>query len=120
MKRTLLVLFVILCVLLVGCIGQSEPDVEQIKADLIGSRIKTEQLRWTFAALSEYEQFDIRGKQRQGNAIEYDVHMRLVDLVNDKHFSADVLIVYRKINGKWKLVSLLPILFEYANGGTTY
>ena len=120
MKRMLLVLFVILCVSLVGCIGQSEPDIEQIKADLIGSRIRTEQLQWTFAALSEYEQFDIRGKQMQGNVIEYDVHMKLVDLVNDTHFSADVLIVYRKVDGKWELVSLLPILFEYANDGVTY
>ncbi len=120
MKRMLLALLIMLSVILAGCSGQPEPDVEQIKADLIGQRITTEQLRWTFAALSEYEQFDIRGKQTQGNAIEYDVSIRLVDLVNDTHFSADVLIVYRKVDGKWELASLLPTHFERINDEPTY
>ncbi|MFC2044742.1 hypothetical protein ACFLT8_06095 [Chloroflexota bacterium] len=109
-RKMLWTLPLILCVILVGCVGQVEPTAEQIKADLIGSQLPG--TPWTFEALSEYEQFDIRAKQIQGNALEYDVSMRLVDMASDTHFLADVLIVYKKIDGKWELVSIVPKVFK--------
>ena len=73
-KGRFLVLLLILCVVFVGCSVQSEPNAEQIKADLIGHQLTEGGFTaWEFAALSEYEQFDIRGTQRQGNILEYDV-----------------------------------------------
>ena len=112
-KARLLMLPLILSLILIGCAGLSEPSVEQIKADLIGQRIYTSALSgWEFEALSEFEQFDIRGKQRQGDVIEFDVSMRLQDLSNDTHFLADVLILYKKADGKWELTSIVPKLFR--------
>ena len=37
--------------------------------------------------------------------------MRLVDLAQDMHFLADVLIIYKKIDGKWELTSIVAKLF---------
>ncbi len=98
LKRKLLALFLILSITLVGCGGSSEPNVEQMKADLIGHNLTGEGSGWTFAALSEFKHFDIRGKQEQGDVTEYDVSMRLVDLASDTHFLADVLIIYKQVD----------------------
>jgi hypothetical protein len=101
----------------VGCIGQTEPTIEQIKADLIGHYLTDrEEAVWTFAALSEIEHFDIRGKQVQENIIEYDVSIRLHDLSTDTHFLADALIVYTQIDGEWYLISTVTKLFKYLYG----
>ena len=75
-KSKILTLLLILCVVFSGCTVQSEPSAEQIKADLIGQELtdtsppwSTTSSMWKFAALSEYEQFDIRDTQRQGDVI---------------------------------------------------
>lgn len=113
-RGKLLALFLIPCIILVGCTGQSEPNAEQMKADLIGHRLQVagSSMYWDFAALSEFEYLDIRSKQMQGGVIEYDVSIRLHDLSTDNHFLADALIVYRQIDGKWKLTSIVPKLFK--------
>ena len=129
MKRKIIsaIFMAILASSLMGCANNSESlstqtaqeyeiSAEQIKADLIGHYLTGEGLGWTFAALSEYEQFDIRDTQRQGDVIEYDVSMRLVDLASDEHFLADVLIVYRKGQDKWELISTVTKVFENVSG----
>ncbi|MFC2006609.1 hypothetical protein ACFLUQ_00350 [Chloroflexota bacterium] len=45
--------------------------------------------------------------------------MRLVDLASDTHFLADVVIVYRKIDGKWELNSIMPKAFKPTSNETT-
>jgi hypothetical protein len=90
-----------------------------MKADLLRQRLNYKgNPVWRFAALSEYEQFDIRGKQMQGNVIEYDVSMRLVDIPSEARFLADALIVYRQAEGGWELISVLIKLFERVSSGT--
>ena len=111
-KRRLLAFFLIPFILLLGCSGNSGPNVEQMKADLIGHELSGEGEGWKFAALSEFEYFDIRGEQVQGEVIEYDVSLRLVDLESNIHFLADILIVYKKVDGEWKLNSTVTKLFE--------
>ncbi len=113
-KWNLLVLVIILCGALLGCSGQQEPTAEQIKSDLIGHRLQVagSGFYWEFAALSEFEYFDIRSKQAQGDIIEYDVSMRLQDLTTNNHFLADALIVYRQIDGKWELTSIVAKLLK--------
>lgn len=113
LKRKLLALILIPSITLVGCGGSLEPNIEQMKADLIGYNLTDEGAGWTFAALSEFEYFDIRGKQEQGDVIEYDVSMRLVDLVSDTHFLADVLIIYKHIHGEWELAAIVTKLYKY-------
>ena len=86
-KVRLLVLLLILSVILIGCAGLSKPSVEQIKTDSIGQRTYTSEVSgWEFTALSEFEQFDIGGKQRQGDVIEFDVSMILQDLSTGTYF----------------------------------
>jgi len=99
-----------------GCevpIQTAEPSAEQIKADLLGHVLTSGGAPvWEFAALSEYEEFEIKEKLSQANALEYDVSMKLTDFPTDTHFIADVLIVYKKINGKWELISLVTKVFS--------
>ena len=124
-KRILLILMVVLSIALVGCAyledlsapkSSSEQigySAEQMKADLIGHALVVNgQLAWEFAALSEYEQFEIIDQQRQGNAVEFDVTMKLKDFGTNTHYHAELFIVYKDIEGKWELVSLATKLFE--------
>ncbi|MFC1988231.1 hypothetical protein ACFLVJ_00100 [Chloroflexota bacterium] len=89
------------------------PSAEQVKADLIGHVLTVGgALVWEFAALSEYEEFEIKNELSQANALEYDVSMRLKDFPTNSYFTADALIVYKKVNGKWELVSVVTKLFQ--------
>ncbi len=97
-----------------------EPKADQIKADLIGKNISLSGVVvWEFAALSEFESFEITGKQKQGNAIEYDVSMRLVDLASQAHFSANLAIVYKRSGISWQLVSVVAKEFKPVSSGKT-
>ena len=131
-KRILLILVVVLSIASVGCDyfeDQSAPkssseevghSAEQMKADLIGHALVVNgQPAWEFAALSEYEQFEIIGEQTQGNVAEFDVTMKLKDFATDAHYHVEVFIVYKDIDGKWELVSLVPKLFELTENGVT-
>ena len=135
-KRILLILMVmvVLSIAPVGCdilddlsapnssSEQFEYSAEQMKADLIGHALVVNgQLVWNFAALSEYEQFEIIGQQTQGNVVEFDVTMKLKDFATNTHYHVEVFIVYKDIDGKWELVSLVTKLFELTlNGETAY
>lgn len=112
MKKVLPILLT-LSVVAMGCTFQSEPTVDRIKVDLIGHTLTASGLTvWEFAALSEYEQVDIKGKQALENAIEYDVSMQLVDIASKTHFSATALVIYKLNNGKWEIVSVVTKTFE--------
>ena len=131
-KRILLILMVVLSIALVGCdflddlsapnssSEQFEYSAEQMKADLIGHVLVVNgQPAWEFAALSEYEQFEIIGQQTQGNVVEFDVTMKLKDFAANTHYHVEVFIVYKDIDGKWELVSLVTKLFELTENGET-
>ena len=133
-KRILLILMVmvVLSIALVGCdvlddlsapnssSEQFEYSAEQMKADLIGHALVVNgQPAWNFAALSEYEQFEIIGQQTQGNVVEFDVTMKLKDFATNTHHHAEVFIVYKDIDDKWELVSLVTKLFELTENGDT-
>ena len=131
-KRILLILMVVLSISIVGCdylenlsestssSGEVGYSAEQMKADLIGHTLVVKgQTAWEFAALSEYEQFEIIGKQTQGNVTEFDVTMKLNDFATNTHYHVEVFIVYKDIDGKWELVSLVTKLFELTENGET-
>ena len=132
-RRILLILMVVLSIALGGCdylegLGASESSSEQVgysaeqmKADLIGHVLVVNgQPAWEFAALSEYEQFEIIGQQTQGNVVEFDVTMKLKDFATNAHYHVEVFIVYKDIDGKWELVSLVTKLFELTENGETF
>lgn len=131
-KRIFLILMVVLSIALIGCdyvedlsAPKSSPEqieysAEQMKADLIGHTLVVNgQHAWEFAALSEYEQFEIIGQQTQGNVVEFDVSMKLKDFATNTHYYTEVFIVYKDIDGKWELVSLATKLFELSENGNT-
>ena len=133
LKKLFLTSVFILSVVLVGCSfppepgtdeavsEQAGPGVEQMKVDLLGHRLVVGgQSVWEFAALSEFEQFDIRGEKTEGNVIEYDVSMRLKDFPSNTHYLADAFIVYKSVDGQWELISIGAKVFERINGATTY
>ena len=124
-KRILLILMVVLSIALVGCDyfeDQSAPksSSEQMKADLIGHALVVNgQPAWEFAALLEYEQFEIIGEQTQGNVYEFDVTMKLRDFATNAHYHVEAFIIYKDIDGKWELFSLVTKLFELTENGQT-
>ncbi|MFC2035130.1 hypothetical protein ACFLUJ_03290 [Chloroflexota bacterium] len=131
-KRILLILMVVLSIALGGCTyledlsapkSSSEEfgySAEQMKADLIGHALVVNgQPAWEFAALSEYEQFEIIDQQTQGNVAEFDVTMELKDFAANTHYHVEMFIVYKDIDGKWELVSLVTKLFELTENGET-
>ena len=132
-RRILLILMVVLSIASFGCdylegSGSSESSSEQVaysaeqmKADLIGHVLVVNgQPAWEFAALSEYEQFEIIGQQTQGNVVEFDVTMKLKDFATNAHYHVEVFIVYKDIDGKWELVSLVTKLFELTGNRETF
>jgi hypothetical protein len=123
-KKLLIFLIVISSILITGCespIQTSEPSVEQIKADLLGQVLTSDGAPvWEFAALSEYEEVEINNKLSQANALEYDVSMKLKDIATNSYFIADVLVVYKKISGKWELTSLVTRKFEPLSTGDSF
>jgi hypothetical protein len=100
-----------MCFVFIGC-SLSTPSAEQIKADLIGNQITVGWSSWRFDALSEFDSFVINGKQIQGDAVEYDVTMRLRDFAQGTQYILDALITYKKVDGHWQLKSILPKLFS--------
>ncbi len=113
LKRTILVIITLLMFLAVsGCSAISIPDAEQIKSDLIGHQITVGLSGWHFDALAEFESFIIISNQQQGDALEYDVTMRLTDFQWDAHYLLDALITYKKVDGKWQLKSITPKLYK--------
>jgi hypothetical protein len=120
MKKRILLIFLSLCLALTGCSTlQPQPKAEQIKADLIGHGLTVAGTQvWQFAALSEFERFDITANQTQANVVEYDITMRLVDLASNTHFTAEIAVVYRQEMLKWELISIVTKSFKQLTGGT--
>lgn len=118
MKKLLLLLLVsLLAVSSIGCdemgLQTVQPSIDQVKADLIGHVLTVNEVPvWEFAALSEYEDFQINNELLVADALEYDVSVKLIDFAIDTHFRADILIVYKKYGTKWELVSIVTKIFE--------
>ena len=106
-KKLLLVIIMAIISISIGC--SSAPDAAQIKSDLLGHVLTG--TTWTFSALSEYEQFTIISKQKQGDALEYTISMRLQDLASGQHFLADVVVVYIDYGKNWGLSTIVTKLF---------
>ena len=99
-----------------------EPDVEQIKADLLGREMfhpgeglfgGLVTVPWKFASISEFLDVKIRSKQKQGDrVIEYDISMRLQDMNTKNQYLADVVVLYKKVENKWEFSSVPPKLWK--------
>jgi hypothetical protein len=89
-----------------------EPDIEKIKADLIGQEI----IGWKFAYLSEYKNAKILNTLKSNDRIEYQVKFDLVDNTTDSsEHECEVMIVYLQSESGWYLsgVNLDYITYTY-------
>ena len=117
-KRMLLTIAILTCLVLVnvGCdIVSPEPDIEQIKSDLIGETLTQKDLTWHFHALSEFQEVIILDRLREADTIEYDVALELKDVFSGKQYTADILMIYQRSGTRWELFSILTMLLESAS-----
>lgn len=93
---------------LTSCI--KDPDIEKIKGDLIGQSVKMNwSQNWNFESLSEFENFTILSKTKNGDILEYTVDIAVKD---SRVYNFNANIVYRKESGEWKFVSIKGKLRE--------
>ncbi len=117
-RRVLLILFILTCLIIAntGCdIISPEPDIAQIKSDLMGETISRGGMSWSFVALSEFEHVTIVDKIRQGNTIEYDIGLKLKDIFTGEMYEANLLIIYQRSGTHWDLFSILPMSLKPSN-----
>ena len=100
MKKFVFLLLAAITVIFSSC--SREPDVEKIKADLIGQRLEMGGLSsWRFDSMSEFEDFEILSTLKNEYLLEYKVRLKLGD-TNGKTYAGEARTVYRKESGKWK------------------
>lgn len=96
---------VVVAILSLGSIGacSGSPDAKQIKEDLIGQSMGLAPSRWRFEALSEFEEFEIIEFDETSERRIYEVEMLLKDIGSGRLYHAEARIVYRVIDGEWKI-----------------
>lgn len=77
----------------------SAPDVEKIKADLIGKSIPG----WTFDFLREFQNAQIVSQNESDDRIEYQMKFRLKDFKENDEYDCQVMVVYLKEEQGWSL-----------------
>ncbi|HHT21837.1 MAG TPA: hypothetical protein GXZ87_00785 [Bacteroidales bacterium] len=85
------------------------PDIEKIKADLLGHKIMT----WNFDALTEFNQASILKTTEGSDLTEYHIKLHLVGYTNpttDIH-DAEILVTYIQSSDGWYLNDVKPIYY---------
>ena len=82
-----------------------------MKADWTGHTVGVEDAILELGFL-EWENFDIRDMRQQGDVIEYDVSIGLLDFDADLYYVTDILIVYTQAGRKWELTSIETEMFR--------
>lgn len=109
MKNIYTLLILISTLFFTSCV--EEPDVEKIKGDLLGQSMKLYNTRyWNFDSLSEFDNFTILSKTKNGDILEYIVEIAVKD--ERDYYNFDANIIYRKESGEWKFVSIKGKLRE--------
>lgn len=111
MRNSILVILIILIIItIIGC--SKNPDINQIKADLIGQVIGNLLNNYKFESVESIQELIINKKNNQNDIIEYDVNILMNDFISEEQYRANLLLVYRKTGGSWEIVSLSTKLFE--------
>lgn len=82
------------------------PTELQIKQDLLGNTIGSPLRGWHFSSMAEFSKFDIVSVEDMDGTLQIVCDTLLYDAGVGKTFSADLTVVYRKIDGDWKFVSV--------------
>lgn len=96
--------------------AERTPDIDQVKADLIGQRMGNMLTSgWKFASLSEFEEVVIVSENKTANILEYNLGMTLKDVRTGTRHCAEAIVVYRKSDDKWNFVSVSQKSIEKAH-----
>lgn len=88
-----------------------EPDLEKIKADLIGQEIPG----WKFSYLNEYKDAQILNTSKAGDRIEYQVKFNLLDNNANSEHDCEVMVVYLQGDQGWYLNNVNMNYITYVN-----
>jgi len=89
-----------------------EPDIEKIKADLIGQEI----IGWKFSYLNEYKSAEILNTAKSNDRIEYQVKFNLIDnTTNSGEHDCEVMVVYVQNEYGWYLSGVNLNYIVYTN-----
>lgn len=89
-----------------------EPDIEKIKADLIGREV----IGWKFAYLNEYKEAQILNTSKSGDRIEYQVKFNLIDnTTGSGEHDCEVMVVYLQSENGWYLDGVNLNYIVYTN-----
>lgn len=96
----------------INSIIDPEPDIEKIKADLIGQEI----IGWKFSYLNEYKSAEILNTAKSNDRLEYQVKFNLVDnTTNSGEHDCEVMVVYLQSENGWYLSGVNLNYIVYTN-----
>lgn len=114
MNKILLALTIVVLTISSAC--AQNPDNDRIKADLLGRNIlmswrtdiDTGFYKWRFRTLADFNDFKIVKVNKTASVLEYLIATKLSD--NGRiMFDTKITAVYRKDDGKWKIISVEPL-----------
>lgn len=88
-----------------------EPDIEKIKADLIGQEIPG----WKFSYLNEYKDAQILNITRSGDRIEYQVKFNLIDNNAKSEPECEAMVIYLQSEYGWSFSGVNMNYITYTN-----
>lgn len=95
----------------INSIINPEPDIEQIKSDLIGTEIPG----WKFNYLDEFNSAEIINTTKGINRIEYNLKLNLKDNSLNSYHDCEVIVAYLQNESGWYFnnISLIYITYTY-------
>lgn len=89
-----------------------EPDIEKIKADLIGREL----IGWRFAYLNEFKEAQILNTSKSGDRIEYQIKFNLIDnTTGSGEHDCEVMAIYLQSESGWYLDGVNLNYIVYTN-----
>ena len=89
-----------------------EPDIDKIKADLIGREV----IGWKFSYLNEYKEAQILNTSKSGDRIEYQVKFNLIDnTTGSGEHDCEAMVVYLQSDNGWYLNDIALNYITYTN-----
>jgi len=104
MKPLLATLF-----MLGACSAAASIGPEDVKADLLGETVQVGLCRWVFNDPSEIKSLKIVKRRGDERVSTLQVTTELVDSRNEKEYSMDLSLAYRKETDGWQLVTVTYI-----------
>ena len=93
----------------INTIIDPEPDIEKIKADLIGNNM----LGWNFDALAEFDKATISNSSRAADRIEFTMDLHLIGVTAKDLHDAQIIVNYKQDESGWLFDGVKAIYITY-------